>query len=149
MKWNEKKRNENVQMEKNRGNKTITIKRRRKNSQESNKFGYFENHWICVLFVAKIPYKEADYIIITGFFLPFLFICFFFSLFTFWICFSLCYLAISVEWRPHLKCPNIKLSWDHINTLCVDSNYRPATALAACIHILTHLKIVQRKAKAI
>lgn len=82
MEWNEKK-NENVQMDKNRGNKTITIKRRRKNSQESNKFGYFESHWICVLFVAKIPYKEADYIIITGFFSPFFLYLFFFLLFLF------------------------------------------------------------------
>lgn len=81
------------QMEKNWENKTIKIKRKRKNSQESNKFGYFESHWICVLFVAKIPYKEADYIIITG---SFFFI--FFFLLSFEL--VLCYLVISVEWRP-------------------------------------------------
>lgn len=126
------------QIEKNWENKTIKIKRKRKNSQESNKFGYFESHWICVLFVAKIPYKEADYIIITGSF----FFIFFSSLL--WIGFLLPGLyqlnGDPFEWFQH---QTFKRPYS------VDSNYRADYSISSVHTYINPLENVQRKAKAI
>lgn len=127
------------QMEKNWENKTIKIKRKRKNSQESNKFGYFESHWICVLFVAKIPYKEADYIIITG---SFFFIFFFFFSLLNWF---------SVTWLYQLN--GYPFEWFQHQTFkrpySVDSNYRADYSISSVHTYINPLENVQRKAKAI
>lgn len=135
--WYQTRKKKKHQIEKNWENKTIKIKRKRKNSQESNKFGYFESHWICVLFVAKIPYKEADYIIITG---SFFFIYFFLLSFEL----VLCYLVYISWMETHLNGSNIKLSRDHI---VLTATIGPTIALVAYIHILTHLKMFKEKPK--